>query len=493
MKKPPVVPADAAALRRRAEQKLQKQPAESPAKNADVRKLLHELQVRQIELEMQNEELRQARTEVDALLARYTDLYDFAPVGYLTLDHDCVIDEINITGAKLLGVERNKLPRRHFTPFVATEDSDRWHRHFQNTLKSDDALTCDLALLRGDASHFYARLDCLRLVKTAETTIVRVTLIDITECKQAEAELRITSSAFESLESMVITDLDGVILKVNRAFTKATGYTAEEAIGQTPRLLNSGRQDADFYREMWGTLLRTGKWQGEIWDRRKNGEIYPKLLTISAVKGDDGVVTHYVGTDYDITNRKATEEEINRLAFYDSLTQLPNRRLLNDRLDKTMATSKRSSHYGALLFLDLDNFKPLNDTHGHSVGDLLLVEVAHRIAHCVREIDTVARFGGDEFVVVLSELDKDKAESAAQAGIVAEKIRTTLAEPYVLKIQPEGKVETTVEHHCTASIGVVLFIGHEASAEDILRWADTAMYQAKEAGRNQTRFYEPEV
>jgi len=316
---------------------------------------------------------------------------------------------------------------------------------------------------------------------------------DITERKQAEEALRIASTAFESQESMVITDADGVILRVNQAFTEATGYTAEEAVGQTPRLLKSGRQDADFYRKMWETLQRTGKWQGEIWDRRKNGEIYPKFLTISAVKGDDGVVTHYVGADHDITKRKAAEEEINTLAFYDSLTQLPNRRLLNDRLGKIMAASKRSGRYGALVFLDLDNFKPLNDEHGHSVGDLLLVEAARRIARCVREVDTVARFGGDEFVVVLSELDEDRAESASQASIVAEKIRGTLAEPYVLKIQSEGKAETTVEHHCTSSIGVVLFINHEASEEDILKWADMAMYQAKEAGRNQIRFYEPEA
>ncbi|MDP1996864.1 MAG: diguanylate cyclase [Gallionella sp.] len=264
-------------------------------------------------------------------------------------------------------------------------------------------------------------------------------------------------------------------------------------MGQTPRLLKSGRQDADFYREMWGTLLRTGAWRGEIWDRRKNGEIYPKLLSISAVQGDDGVVTHYVGIDHDITKRKAAEEEINNLAFYDSLTQLPNRRLLNDRLGKIMAASKRSGRYGALMFLDLDNFKPLNDVHGHSVGDLLLVEVARRIARCVREVDTVARFGGDEFVVVLSELDEDRAESVSQTSIIAEKIRAALAEPYVLKIQPEGKAETTVEHHCTSSIGVMLFTDHEASAEDILKWADMAMYQAKEAGRNQIRFYEPEA
>ncbi len=188
--------------------------------------------------------------------------------------------------------------------------------------------------------------------------------------------------------------------------------------------------------------------------------------------------------------RKQAEEKINNLAFYDSLTQLPNRRLLIDRLHTIMATSKRSGRYGALMFLDLDNFKPLNDTHGHDVGDLLLVEASRRIALCVREMDTVARFGGDEFVVVLSELEAGQAESTLQARIIAEKIRATLDEPYVLKFQHEEKVETTIEHHCTVSIGIVLFVNHEANAEDILKWADRAMYQAKATGRNQIRFHD---
>ena len=193
--------------------------------------------------------------------------------------------------------------------------------------------------------------------------------------------------------------------------------------------------------------------------------------------------------NFAISERKQAEEQIRQLAFYDALTQLPNRRLLNDRLEQAMAASNRSGRYGALMFLDLDNFKPLNDTHGHDVGDLLLIEVARRITGCVREMDTCARFGGDEFVVILSELVTDKTESTTQARIVAEKIHAALAEPYRLKIQPEGKAETTVEHHCTSSIGIVLFVDHEASAEDILKWADMAMYQAKEAGRNLIRFY----
>jgi len=192
-----------------------------------------------------------------------------------------------------------------------------------------------------------------------------------------------------------------------------------------------------------------------------------------------------------ITERKLADEEIHRLAFYDTLTQLPNRRLLNDRLVQAMVASKRNNVYGALLFMDLDNFKPLNDTHGHETGDLLLIEVAHRISRCVREMDTVARFGGDEFVVILRELDADKTKSTKLASIVANKICTSLAIPYEFKIRNKKGKEVTVEHHCTASIGMVLFFKREASSEEVINWADSAMYQAKEAGGNQIRFYKP--
>jgi diguanylate cyclase (GGDEF)-like protein/PAS domain S-box-containing protein len=208
------------------------------------------------------------------------------------------------------------------------------------------------------------------------------------------------------------------------------------------------------------------------------------------VFGASGAFTGYRGVGTNITERKQMEDQVRQLAFYDPLTKLPNRRLLSDRLSQAMAASKRSGCYGALMLLDLDNFKPLNDMHGHVVGDLLLIEAADRLKSCVREMDTVARFGGDEFVVMISELDVDKTGSTIQAGIIAEKIRAALAKPYELRIQQEGKAESTVEHHCTASVGVALFIRDEASQDDILKWADMAMYQAKEAGRNLHRFHD---
>jgi diguanylate cyclase (GGDEF)-like protein/PAS domain S-box-containing protein len=220
------------------------------------------------------------------------------------------------------------------------------------------------------------------------------------------------------------------------------------------------------------------------------GQIYKSCFV--PIKNKDGSVKNLMGITEDITERKKAEDQVRKFAFNDALTQLPNRRLFNDRLGQAMAVSQRSGRYGAVMFLDLDNFKSLNDTHGHDLGDLLLIEVAHRLIRCVREMDTVARLGGDEFVVMLGELDEDRKFSIEKAGIVAEKIRAALAEPYLLTREREGEAETTVEHRCTTSIGVVLYNNHEANQRDILKWADMAMYQAKEGGRNRFCFFDKE-
>lgn len=304
------------------------------------------------------------------------------------------------------------------------------------------------------------------------------------EMLEKNEQLRVAATAFDTQESLIITDANGVIQRVNQVFTESTGYSAEEAVGQTPRLLRSGRHDNDFYRDMWESIKRTGAWQGEIWDRRKNGEIYPSWLSISAVKESDGLVTHYVGSHLDITDRKAAEEKIQRLAFYDPLTGLPNRRLLMDRIGQALSSSVRSGQQGALLFIDLDNFKTLNDTLGHAVGDSLLHQVAQRLTSCVRGDDTVARIGGDEFVVVLSELGKQAFEAAEQAEIIGEKILTSLNQPYQL---------ATSVHHSTASIGINLFNGHQSSQDELMKQSDIAMYQAKKAGRNTLRFFDHQM
>ncbi|MFM0592713.1 bifunctional diguanylate cyclase/phosphodiesterase [Paraburkholderia dilworthii] len=307
---------------------------------------------------------------------------------------------------------------------------------------------------------------------------------DITERKQAEAELRIAAVAFDSMEPMMITDFGARILRVNTAFTECTGYTAEEIVGETPQVLRSDRHDVAFFRTMWETIHRAGGWQGEIWDRRKNGEVYPKWLTISAVMGENGIVSHYVCTHHDITERKIAEERIKELAFFDALTRLPNRTLLLERLKQAMTASARSDACGALLFIDLDHFKTLNDTLGHDKGDLLLQQVAQRLAVSVRETDTVARVGGDEFVVVLGNLHENRQQAAEQTEAIGETILAVLGSPYQL-----GEIE----YRSTASIGATVFVGHQASIDELLKQADLAMYKSKERGRNAVRLFDPDM
>ena len=305
---------------------------------------------------------------------------------------------------------------------------------------------------------------------------------DITERRKAEEQLRIAAATFETHEAILITDTNANIIRVNQAFQDITGYSSEEVLGKNPRILSSGRQDKAFYAAMWQQLLATGSWTGEMWDKRKSGQVYPKWLTITAVKNEQGETTEYVAIFSDITARKQAEEEIRNLAFYDSLTRLPNRRLLLDRFRLALSVSARSNHYGAVLFLDMDKFKTLNDTLGHDYGDLLLVEVAQRIQSCVREVDTVARLGGDEFVVLIEEISTNAEEVSQKVALIAEKIRTSLAAPYKLKGH---------EHHSSPSIGVCLYRGNEESVDALLKHADLAMYQAKDSGRNAVRFFDP--
>jgi diguanylate cyclase (GGDEF)-like protein/PAS domain S-box-containing protein len=305
---------------------------------------------------------------------------------------------------------------------------------------------------------------------------------DITERKKAEEQLRIAAAAFEAQEGIVIVGVDKRILRVNRAFTEITGYTTEDIMGKTPDQLRSGEQDDAFYQAIWDRIAGEGSWKGEIWYRRKCGELFPSWFNAAAVKRENGEITHYVATLTDLTERKAAEKQIERLAFYDPLTQLPNRRLFLDRLQQALAGCGRSGRKGALLFIDLDNFKILNETSGYEVGEQLLIEVARRLAACVRNGDTVARLGGDEFVVLLEELSENLGEAAAQTEEIAERALSTLGSPYTIAGRP---------HHSTASIGATLFIDAVDSLDELLKQADIAMYQAKSAGRNALRFFDP--
>lgn len=310
---------------------------------------------------------------------------------------------------------------------------------------------------------------------------------------KAEHELRIAAAAFESQEGIIVTDADNNILRVNKSFIKLTGYSAEEIIGKPADILKSDQQSSKFYAAMRKSIIRDKYWQGEIWNKRKNGVICPDWLCITAITNHEGAITNYVGTFTDISQRKADEERIKNLAYYDPLTTLPNRTLLFDRLNLALNFSHRNKTYGALMFLDLDNFKTLNDTLGHDRGDQLLIEVGRRLQSCVRDVDTVARLGGDEFVVMLEFLDEQETEATGQAFAVAEKIRSNLAKFYLLNSNSDNTLQPYVKHYSTGSIGFVLFLGHETSSEELLKRADVAMYQAKQAGRNAIRAFVPEM
>ncbi|MDH3209562.1 MAG: EAL domain-containing protein [Burkholderiaceae bacterium] len=467
-------------LRAAAEARAPRTPTAAASKHSKA-DLVHELRVHQVELEMQNDELRQTQQALLAARDRYVDLYDFAPVGYFTLSADGQITEANLTGASLLRQERARLVGSRFARHVAPADQDRWYRHERTLLQGGELARIELALLDRNGCIFHAQVDCV-VGAGAEQTL-RVTLTDISDRKRVEAELSLASTAFEAEGGIMITDAKGAILRVNTAFTTMTGYSAAKAVGQPARLLNSGRHDAAFFANMWDCLHQTGAWEGEIWNRRKNDEVYPQWLAIAAVRDGELEVTRYVGTMLDISKGKAHEKEMSLLAFYDPLTGLPNWRLMQDRLQQAMATSARSGREGALMFIDLDNFKRINDTIGHAKGDLLLRQVAQRLTACVRECDTVARPGGDEFVVILaSDLSGVPVEAAAQAINVSEKIRVTLNETYEIAGQPCVS---------SASIGIKLFSGHSVPAEELLRHADEAMYTAKNAGRNALHFFDP--
>ncbi|WP_237711193.1 EAL domain-containing protein [Oceanimonas sp. GK1] len=278
-----------------------------------------------------------------------------------------------------------------------------------------------------------------------------------------------------SLESIVVTDANNRIVFVNPSFTHTTGYSAEEVIGRTPAMLSSGRHDAAFYQAMWNTLHEQGYWRGEIWNRRKSGQLYLEMLTITAIQDDDGRITHFAALFTDITHIRENEDKIRRLAYYDPLTGLPNRRLLEDRLDLAIRHANRSKQHLAVIFLDLDHFKQVNDTLGHAAGDELLLEVSRRIRTRLREDDTLARLGGDEFIVLLPELNEPD-----EASRVARRLIDAIAEPFQINNH---------QFRIGCSLGVSLYPDDANSAEQLLHHADAAMYQAKQEGRNDYRLF----
>lgn len=296
---------------------------------------------------------------------------------------------------------------------------------------------------------------------------------DITRQRTMEESLRLSAQVFEySHDGILITDAQSHIVDVNAAFETLTGYTRAEVLGKTPSILKSDRHDPQFYEDLWASVKNQGYWKGEIWNRRKNGVVFPENINIIAVTNPAGEITNYLATFSDITELKASEERLRHMAHHDALTQLPNRTLLADRIEQALAQASRRSTLLAVCYLDLDGFKPVNDTYGHATGDRLLVEISRRLTDCLRAGDTIARLGGDEFALLLTDL-----ESAEQTEILLKRVLTVIGAPF--------HVVDTIMATVTASIGYTLFPYDNVDADALLRHADHAMYQAKLAGRNQ--------
>ena len=439
-----------------------------------ARKLVHS----EHETQVANARLRESEMHTRAVLDSVGD-------GIIAIHEDGVINLFNPASERMFGYLGSEVIGKNVTLLMPEPDRSQhegYLRHYRET--GEPAIlnrVREVVGVRKNGAEFPLELQVSEL-RTDTGRLFIAAARDITERRRAEQELHIAATAFETGEGILITDRDARILRVNRAFTRLTGYSAEELIGRTPAMLKSGRQHAEFYRNLWETLIRDGYWQGEMWNRRKDGAVYLEWLTITAVTDAKRQVTHYVGVCSDITHRKEAEAEIRRMAFYDPLTKLPNRSLLWDRLRQAQAYGTRHKTHGALLFIDLDNFKTLNDTQGHHIGDLLLIEVAKRLQEGVRPSDTVARLGGDEFVVVLVDLSEDAQQAVAQAQSIGKKVLTALNQLYQL----QGR-----EHYSSASMGITLFRGDETSITDLLKQADAAMYDAKSAERNALRFFDP--
>ena len=398
--------------------------------------------------------------------------------GYWLADLQGQLLEVNQVYCEMSGYSEQELLAMYISDLDAKESHDDVIE-LNQYIASQGEGRFESQHRRKDGSIFYVEISVQ--YRQVEGGRLVVFLQDITERKFKENDLRVAATAFNAHDSIIISDASNLIIRTNQAFSKTSGYTQEEVLGKNLIMFCAKQNDSHLYTTMLTNIMHKGFWEGEILNQRKNGEVFPAHLNITVVKDKHNNVENFVTHLTDISKQKAAAAEIENLAFYDTVTGLPNRRLLLDRLNHAMAGSARNGKEGALLFLDLDNFKTLNDTSGHEVGDILLTMVAKRLKECVREVDTVARFGGDEFVVVLEDLKVQHIDAAINAENVANKILVALHQPYLINNQ---------KHHSGVSIGVTLFNGNQSTTEELLKQADIAMYEAKKA-RNAIRFFNP--
>jgi diguanylate cyclase (GGDEF)-like protein/PAS domain S-box-containing protein len=410
--------------------------------------------------------------------ARYRSLFENANTAIASTDASGRIVSFNEAFRALLGYAADNLHQMHFGDFTHPDDLELETGYFNE-------------ILTGQRQHY--RIEKRYIAKGGATLWVDISvsairdqagqvtsfigvIADITERRQAQQKLDLMATVFtNSGEAIIVTDANNAIIMVNAAFTRLTGYAADDVVGLNPKVLSASRTPAEVYQEMWQALNATGTWEGELWDRRKSGEVFPKWLSIAVVRDASGRIENYVGSFVDISERKASEDRIRHLAYHDPLTNLPNRFSLTERLTQALGSARRNDRRLALLLIDLDNFKTINDTLGHQAGDQLLIQVAERLSKAVRDSDVVARLGGDEFVVVLPDVD-----SPSDAAYVADKIVRSVGQPYRIGDQ---------ELRTSPSIGICFFPDDTRDQNELLQKADVAMYHAKSQGRGNYQFF----
>lgn len=349
---------------------------------------------------------------------------------------------------------------------------------------SSDQYELEYRMMKADGDIVYIK-DYITVVKENNQPIaLRGVFADVSSQKTHEEQLRLSATVFESSDAVCITDSKGKIIQVNNGFTRITGYAENEVIGRNPNVLSSGRQSQSYYQKMWHEIQHNNHWQGEIWNKRKNGEIYAEWLTITPVFDDDNNVSNYVGIFSDISDKKQIEQEVEYKSSHDALTGLPNRDMLYRELKEAIRHTVNIGSEGALLFLDLDEFKLINDSMGHKFGDLLLMQVAERLSECISSGDTLARIGGDEFAILLPSISHDKTQIKKCIDKISHNIQAIFANSFDV----DGR-----HLHITGSVGITIFSKKNECAGDVLRQADTAMFRAKDAGKNQVKSFVPEM
>lgn len=443
----------------------------------DHARTLQDMRIAQEELDAHNDELVASRDSLRELQLRYQKLFKLAPFAYLIVDFEGNITDCNQLAAQFFEHEPAYLLHKPLSRFILKSQHEKLREFFRFTEElaiNGDPCTLEVTLRHAnDKPHKHVLLQALAEHQARNRLIYRVALIDMSNLDEVRADLLRSHRVLDQMrEGVIITNPQGVIQRVNQSFCEISGYIVEEVLGKRPNLLSSGKHDKQFYEVMWKSITEKGWWHGEIWNRRKNGELYLEWLLISTIYDELGRVENFVAVFSDVTAKKRTEIELARLAHYDELTGLPNRVLGFDRLGQMVQLARRDKARVAVLFMDLDRFKAVNDSYGHRAGDLVLKEAAQRFSRCLRTSDSVVRLGGDEFLVLLGHV-----EHANDILHVAEKIITAISEPF--------KVGEGIFHQIGTSIGAAIYPNDAVDAETLVRHADIAMYRAKKAGKNQ--------